>query len=142
MFNVNSCPLLGGKGNPDEADKRSAESSKGISSQNQKNQRSKKRRREERVEKKTNCIVGYGISDCKFWKAPMEVMRPIWERVGPFMDETVEEDGKRWEVVRDNPLNEKFRYYCCMFFHSFFSLFSLLCPLSTLSTLLSPKKGR
>jgi hypothetical protein len=50
----------------------------------------------------------------------MEVMKPIWARVGQFMDETVDDDDKKWALVKDNPLNEKFRYYCCKFFFLFF----------------------
>ena len=71
-------------------------------------------------------FIGFGVSDCKFWKAPMEVMKPIWERVGEFMDETVEENDKKWALVKNNPLNEKFRYYCCTF-HSFCWFFVLFC---------------
>jgi len=58
------------------------------------------------------------ISECKFWKASPEIMRPIWARVAPFLPEEldVDEEGlgkgsKKWEIVTENPMNEKFRFY-------------------------------
>jgi len=52
------------------------------------------------------------ISECKFWKAPMDVMIPIWKRVSSFFPEKLTDDGKNWGIVADNPMNEKFRFYC------------------------------
>ncbi len=56
------------------------------------------------------------ISECKFWKASLEVTMPIWDRVSKFIPTTCEsnEDNKKWELVRSSPLNEKFRFYTCM----------------------------
>jgi hypothetical protein len=51
------------------------------------------------------------ISECKFWRAPMDVMMPIWHRVQQYFPDTVEEEGKTWQLARSNPMNEKFRFY-------------------------------
>lgn len=48
----------------------------------------------------------------------MEVMMPIWGRIGSFMPATLRDEDKAWKVVKDNPLNEKFRYYCCTYLPS------------------------
>lgn len=47
------------------------------------------------------------------WQATPEMMDPIWERVGALIPEKIKM-GKEWTVVKDHPLNERFRFYRCM----------------------------
>lgn len=55
---------------------------------------------------------GFGISDCKFWRAPEDVMNNIWARVGGFLPSSLIVDDQKCTLVTEMPLNEKFRYYC------------------------------
>jgi len=48
------------------------------------------------------------------WQASPEMMNPIWERIGHLIPETIvltKESKKDWHIVKEHPLNERFRFY-------------------------------
>jgi len=47
------------------------------------------------------------------WEASKEMMDPMWQRVASLIPETlvVGSSGKKWRIVKEHPLNERFRFY-------------------------------
>jgi len=47
------------------------------------------------------------------WEASQEMMDPIWQRIAHLIPDsfTIGSSGRTWRIVKDHPLNERFRFY-------------------------------